>query len=283
MRLKFVVVTDIHVGPEELYEGRQKKLSRFALPMLQELLTEIKRDIKPDFVVQLGDLIEDSAAPEEDELNYRSAISLFESLSVPVLHAIGNHETVNLSVGKLLSHMGRTTPYYSLDVGPVHCVVLMASTRAHTDIHIDAAQRNWLAADLRSTQKPTLVFLHHPLDEQNLHGSFWFEKYAEYCFVQERAQVRAILEESGKVVAVFNGHIHRNSLWTDAGIPYFSTQSFVENLHPGDGALCSQSYAIVDMDREQIRVEVRGKDPALYEVRSPFYLMPSSPESKCPA
>lgn len=283
MQLKFVVVTDIHVGPEELYEGRQKKLSRFSLPFLRDLLTDIECNIKPQFVVQLGDLIEDSAVPDDDEANYRSAISLFDSLPIPVLHAIGNHETVNLPVEKLLSHLGRTAPYYSMDIGPVHCVVLMASTRAHTDIHIDAAQRDWLAADLRKTEKPTLVFLHHLIDEQNLNGSFWFEKYAEYCFVHERAEVRTILEQSAKVLAVFNGHIHRNNLWTHSGIPYFSTQSFVENVHPGDGALCSQSYAVVEINQEQITVEVRGKDPALFEVRSPFKLMPCSPGSEYPA
>ena len=62
-------------------------------------------------------------------------------------------------------------------------------------------ERDWLAADLAATTNPTLIFVHQRLD--NAPPGFGMDS---------RAAVRKILEQSGKVIGVFQGHSHENDL-----------------------------------------------------------------------
>jgi alkaline phosphatase len=80
--------------------------------------------------------------------------------------------------------------------------------------------------------------------------------------VENRAEVRAVLEASGKVIAVFNGHLHRNNMWTHNGIPYFTLQSCVEDV--SNTGTPSKSYTIVTVEGEKVSVDVRGGDPATF-------------------
>ena len=262
--IKFALVADSHLGPEKEYEGQIRKLSRNSLNYLSELNSEIEKVVRPHFVVQLGDLIEDSASHEEDRDNYLSGLKHFNSLSMPTLSVIGNHDQVNINQEQLARLNGAGSLYYSRDIAGVHCVVLFTSTLEHTDNHISAVQREWLRDDLERTNNPALVFLHHPVDEQDLSGNVWFEKYPDYCFVEERADVRNILAASGKVKAVFNGHVHRNNLSTIDGIHYITVQSLVEKV--GEPDICSRAYAVAELDGKRLSVKVHGRDSADYDL-----------------
>jgi alkaline phosphatase len=261
--IRLALIADAHVGPEKMYEGQVRKLSRNSLPYLSQLADEINNSVKPDFVVQLGDLIEDSESWREDCDNYRLGLSAFERLNMPVLNVIGNHDQVNLSNSDLCRLSMRNNLYYSADLSGFHCVVLFSSSVAHTDITISTEQRLWLAADLAATDKPTLVFLHHPLDDQDLRGNVWFAKYPRYCFVEDRHGIRQILSDSGKVVAVFNGHVHQNNISTIDGIHYVTVQSLVEKV--GEPDICSRAYALVTIDGNELTVNVKGADSAIYK------------------
>ncbi|MBU6455560.1 MAG: metallophosphoesterase [Cyanobacteria bacterium REEB67] len=264
---KFALIADAHIGPEKMYEGAIRKLSRHSLAYLNELTDEMAKKIQPEFVVQLGDLIEDSHEKSEDVDNYLSGLTHFGRLPMPVLNVVGNHDQVNLSDADLRNYGKTDSLFQSCDLGDFHCVVLFSASVAHTDIHIDSAQQEWLAADLAAARKPTLVFLHHPLDEQDLTGNVWFEKYPDYCFVEERAQVRQILANSGKVCAVFNGHVHRNHLATIDGIAYVTVQSLVEKV--GEPDVCSRAYGLVEIANGRLTVDVCGADAARFDVELP--------------
>lgn len=260
--LRFALVADIHIGPEALYEGKIRKLSRFSLDYLDsfvELVLADRGEPEFSFVVQLGDLIEDADA-ETDRANIKAGLSSFARLEkrVPVLHVLGNHEQVNLQVPELSSLVGREKPYYSLALAHYHLIVLFSASRSHTDIHIDEKQLAWLECELAATNRPVLVFVHHPLDEQSLRGNVWFERYPDYCFVEERAAVREVLERSGKVLAVFGGHVHQNSVSTIGSIHYCTVQSLVENI--GEEGRASFAYAFVEISEEGLAIEVFGAD-----------------------
>lgn len=260
--LRFALVADIHIGPEALYEGRIRKLSRFSLDYLDRFVELVQADRdKPEFsfVVQLGDLIEDADA-EADRANVKAGLSSLARLEkfVPVLHVLGNHEQVNLDVLELSSLIGREKPYYSLVLTHYHLIVLFSASRLHTDIHIDEEQLAWLERELDMARRPVLVFVHHPLDEQSLRGNVWFEKYPDYCFVEERRAVREALECSGKVLAVFGGHVHQNSVSTINGIHYCTVQSLVENI--GEEGRASCAYAFVEISEKGLSIEVFGAD-----------------------
>lgn len=264
----FALIADAHVGPEKPYEGVVRKLSRHSLDYLAELTDELQQH-KLDFVVQLGDFIEDDDDISADRANFCAGQAVLSRLQSPLLNVIGNHDQVNLSQAELCRLTARERLYYSQDIGGLHCVVLFSSSVDHTDIHIDSLQRQWLAADLAATSLPVVVFLHHPVDEQSLLGNVWFERYPDYCFVEERQEVRQILSGSGKVLAVFTGHVHQNSHSTIDGVHYLTVQSLVERVAEPELASRSHSFVTVDSSAALLSVRVEGRDSAFYELPLP--------------
>lgn len=319
--MRFALIADCHIGDERPYEGVVRKLSRFALPFIDEIIGELGTSV--EFIVQLGDLIEDGADVQGDIDNYRAGIEAFARAPVPVLHVFGNHEQVHLNVPQLCALARQTenagavpgrdhanvlmglagaavlgpadaaglpgrdhanvllglaaAPYYSCILGGHKLIVLFSSSVEHTDIHVDSEQIKWLKQELAQGTEPVLVFVHHPLDEQSLIGNVWFEKYPHYCFCEERLELRQILESSKRVLAVFGGHVHQNSVSCINGIYYVTVQSLVERIDRKAGtgaesAMPSRAYALVDVFKNeagehQLKIEVRGNDALTVEVK----------------
>ena len=71
------------------------------------------------------------------------------------------------------------------------------------------------------------------------------KRKAPFPIVPESAAVRQILEQSGKVLCVFQGHVHEESYQVINGIPYYSVNAVVD----GDGSENS-SYMIVDVYKD---------------------------------
>ena len=261
--MRFAIVTDIHIGEERPYEGLIRKLSRFSLSSLEKIVNRINSELDCAFMVQLGDLIEDGKDAEEDLANYMKGIAAFAACKIPVLHLLGNHEQVNLDYEQVCRAAGLKNLHYSCEIEGYKQICLFSHSKDHTDIYVDEQQLRWLEQQLTDAQKPCLIFIHHPIDEQDLKGSFWFEKYPDYCFVQQRNRIRKLLEDSGKVIAVFNGHVHRNYFSTINGIHYFSLQSLVERMpglnQPGE------THAFIEVNPDQIVVDIHGFDRHLFK------------------
>jgi hypothetical protein len=92
-----------------------------------------------------------------------------------------------------------------------------------------------------------------------LTGNPRFEGSENACLIQNRSTIRTIIEESKKVVAVFNGHLHRNHFDVHNDVPYYTIQSFTEN--EDNKGIPSEAYAIVDINDTHSQVEIKGKYP----------------------
>jgi hypothetical protein len=57
--LVLAFVSDVHVGPAALFDGKLRKLTAHALPLLEEVVARLNREVRPDVLVNLGDDIED--------------------------------------------------------------------------------------------------------------------------------------------------------------------------------------------------------------------------------
>jgi alkaline phosphatase len=194
-----------------------------------------------DFVIELGDFI-DAADSVETENAYLTTITKsFAATPGQHHYVLGNHCVQTLTKPEFLEIVGQPKPYYSFDVGGYHFVVLDACFRSDgepygrknfnwTDSNIPAAEVEWLVADLEHTRHKTIAFIHQRLDVEG--------HYA----VKNAAEVRRALEESGKVLAVFQGHYHRNDLKTISGIHYCTFAAMVEGAGPDANA-----YAVVDI------------------------------------
>lgn len=225
--LTFGLVTDVH------YADADTKGSRHYRDSLQKLAAAVEefRRQKVAFVVELGDLINAGPSKEAEFEYLRTAREVLKPLDVPKHFVLGNHCVDTLTKAEFLKGCGRDAEptYYSFDMDGYHFVVLdadfledgtpyAAGNFQWTDTWIPKGEQEWLEDDLaKSKGRPTIIFVHQNLhDEKNVHG------------VKNAPEVRSILEASGDVIAVFQGHMHSGGLVNVGGIPYCTLRAMVE-------------------------------------------------------
>jgi Icc protein len=262
--MRLGLISDVHFGPGASFAGKLRKLSHRARVLTQEFVTLMNREERPELVVNLGDVVEDQD-PEHDLQRYREFLAEMGALECEVLHVAGNHDLVNLSPPELTRAWGSDDGlYHSRDRGGYHFVVLCAR-QGRTKIELPREQLDWLERDLGATKLPSVVLLHHVLGEMDLHQNPWFEQDPDICLVSGRARVREVLEESGRVVAVFSGHAHWNHVCVIDNIPYVTLQSLTENIDDDAPGRPARTATVVELTPERILVRVLGEQPARYE------------------
>jgi Icc protein len=260
------VVTDLHFGPAASFGGKLRKLTHRAGELTAAFATRMRTEIKPDLVVNLGDVVEDES-PQADLARYRECLELLRQADCEVLSVAGNHDRVHLEPATLRAAWGKAREgplYYSLDRQGVHLVVLYSHERKDRDIRLGDEQLAWLERDLQTTALPTVVLVHHSAAEQDLRGNRWFEGLPNICLIQDRKRLRDILERHGRILLVLNGHLHWNHLGVIGGIPYVTLQSLIENVHEDAPGLPAAAHAVVRIAGADISVEVAGAQPCRY-------------------
>jgi len=221
------LITDLHYADKPAAGSRHY---RETLGKLEAAALQFERD-QPAFVVELGDFIDAADAVETEQKYLRTVNQKFSAICDSRHYVLGNHCVDTLKKEEFLGGVGQEKSYYSFDQGDYHFVVLDSCFRSDgvayerknfkwTDANIPAAELDWLADDLAATQKHVVVFAHQRVDVNNHYG------------VRNNAEVRNVLESSGKVKAVFQGHSHKNDLNDINGIHYCTLVAMVE----GSGA-----------------------------------------------
>ncbi|MCA9140634.1 MAG: metallophosphoesterase [Planctomycetales bacterium] len=236
--LRIGLVTDLH------YADKPPAGSRHYRETPDKLAEAADRfgQSPPAFIVELGDLIDaaDSVATEQGYL--RTINESFSAICDDRHYVLGNHCVDTLQKEEFLGAVGQPRSYYSFDRGGFHFVVLDSCFRSDgqpygrknfkwTDANLPPEELDWLKSDLSVTQKKTIVFAHQRLDVQNNHG------------VKNNEDVREILQSSGKVLAVFQGHSHQNDLKDINGIHYCTLVAMVE----GSGKE-NNGYSLMEID-----------------------------------
>ncbi|MBD3673553.1 MAG: metallophosphoesterase [Planctomycetaceae bacterium] len=221
--LKVGLITDLHYADKPT---RGTRHYRETLSKLEEAADRFRQE-KPDFIAELGDFI-DAAETVATEQSYLKTINRqFVPICDDRHYVLGNHCVDTLTKEEFLGGVEQKKSYYSFDRRGIHFVVLDSCFRSDgepygrknfkwTDANIPPAELEWLAADLKVNSKPTIVFAHQRLDVSNNHG------------VRNCPDVRKILESSGQVKAVFQGHSHQNDLKEIEGIHYCTLVAMVE-------------------------------------------------------
>jgi predicted phosphodiesterase len=241
---RFGITTDSHYADADTVGSRYY---RHSLDKLTEcvLLMNVQ---KVDFLVELGDFKDQNNPPiEQKTITYLRAVEkIFQKFNGPNYHVLGNHDMDSISKEQFLSNVENTgidpaKSYYSFDFNGVHFVVLDANYKSDgtdynhgnfdwTDANIPPVELNWLRQDLAAARGPTIVFIHQLLDGTG------------QVYVKNATEIRKVLEQSGKVTAVFQGHHHEGSYSYIEGIHYYTLKAMVEG--PGEE---NNSYAIVEI------------------------------------
>lgn len=270
--MKFAIINDTHVGPltSGYHKGVQRKLVSESERLVKDFVKRMNNEEHPEFVIHLGDLIEDVNNKAVDIQSFKKIISLLTPLKMPIKYLIGNHDIRTLTEKDISELLGYNHMYYSFDYGAFHFVALSFEmtgdhTRVVSDIRaaVYSDQVSWIKNDLSKTNKPTIIFIHYGLIDDDMKGNFWFESESHFAVLRNNEEIRNIFEKSGKVKAVISAHQHWNKMHVKNGIPYFIVTSMVENFN-NDG-VASEAYSIVELDEKKIVIDVRGNDPAHFK------------------
>jgi len=224
MSLRIGLVTDIHHGPDV-----DVRIGSAAPELLGRFTRRMRDEFRPDLIVDMGDRINDTDR-EADKVRLAEVRRMLEAAGVPVLYVWGNHDLINVPAPEARGILGKKDDYESFDVGGFHLVVLNSQDPTIERIGgtLSEGQLDWLERDLAQGAGPALVFCHHPLDEQDPSRHWYFTHHHDHAWCRNRERARAILKASGRVKAVFNGHMHLNTVEIIDGVPYVTLMSLVD-------------------------------------------------------
>ncbi|MGJ5043456.1 MULTISPECIES: phosphodiesterase [unclassified Bradyrhizobium] len=201
-------ISDLHIKAPGRLAYRRVDTAR----ALTRCITELNRfEPKLDLVVISGDLVDTPSPAEYDHLK-----DLLAELETPFVAVPGNHDSRELMRaafpgalhGQPTSPLNRCVELADLDL-----LLLDSSVPGHPHGELDEASLQWLDAALSgSSERPALLFLHHPpfatgiwhMDRQNLRNA---------------DDLAAVLTRHPRVQLIGCGHVHRATLTRFAGIP----------------------------------------------------------------
>jgi len=236
--VRFGIVTDCHYADADTAGTR---FYRHSLDKLGECV-EVMNRLQVEFIVELGDFKDQQNPPvEQNTLSYLRAVEgVFSQFNGPAYHVLGNHDQDSLSKAQFLANVKNTgidpdRSYYSFDFSGVHLVVLDANYKSDgTDY--DHGNFDWTDANVP------------PADSH---------------YVKNAAEVRQILEQSDRIMAVFQGHRHDGGYSFIEKIHYYTLKAVIEGPGPENN-----SYAVVEV-RPDMSITVTGYRKAVSDQLSP--------------
>jgi len=218
-----------------------------------------------DLVVDLGDFVNGAfvlslvpAGPAQTAAQVPAVLANAESVyarfSGPRYHVLGNHDIYDLSKEEFLAGTGAPWTYGSFDAKGYHLVILdvqytpkdapLGHATWVVQGWVPQVELDWLKADLAATGRPTIVCVHQRLD-----GAL--EKLNKKPQVLNADVVRGVLETSGVVIAVFQGHDHTSAYTLVNGIHYIAFAALVNEGTP-------PSWAQVTLDPSGRTIDIVG-------------------------
>ena len=242
--IRFGVVTDTHYAD---VVSTPTRFYRESIPKLTECINLMNSEAV-EFLVELGDFKDtDWNKPVSYTIDYLQTIeALYQQFNGPAYHVLGNHDIDRISKAQFLANISNPTgiapnaTYYSYNNNGFHFVVLDPN---YSGLVIPQEELDWLEQDLEAANSPAIIFVHQMLETSS---------GGTDLYVANHAEVRNILEESGKVLAVFAGHYHTGSYKKIKNIHYYTLKGLIE----GTGEE-NNSYAIIEVD-ENYNITVLG-------------------------
>ena len=225
----------------------------------------------PELAITGGDLAFDILATgkEAADAQYDLFDDALSSLGVPVHHTLGNHDCFGVfeesgvalddplfGKGYFVDRFGLERPYYSFDHESWHFVVLDtlgidAENRKYRG-WVDQEQLDWLADDLLSSGKPTVVVGHIPLFSNFIE---WMRGTAdgipERVSVVNSHQVASVLVDQN-VKLVIAGHLHINESFHYKDITFANLGAVCGNWWNGQREGFEEGYSVLEFRGDNV-------------------------------
>jgi len=267
--LRIAHITDMHVNSQYAATGGFKR----ALAHLQQL------DPPVEVVFNTGDCVMDSLKTDKNAAieqwgQFKSILQA--GCSLPVYHAIGNHdvwgwglpEQVQQEVkddplfgkGLAIQQLGLSGRYYAFDKSGWHFIVLdsahlaeVASEHPYTG-KLDDEQFDWLTAELKKTPAatPVCVLSHIPIfcaceffDGNNESTGNWVVPGA-WMHIDAR-RMRQLFLSYPNVRLCLSGHAHQQEVLEYLGVKYLNDGAISGNWWQGAYLDFPPGYVVIDL------------------------------------
>ena len=248
---QIVQISDTHLTPQNAQPANNQQID----PMLK--LMQVFHDIEatqvhPDMIVISGDLIHEGKA-----VDYRQFKKLVDreqaQFGVPIQVLLGNHDRTSAFYTGYLDKPVQPRYYYSLSDNGWDFYFLDTKCGDLEPGYLDEQQLRWLKEKLGESNRPAVIFMHHPLLGAPLENM-------KYSILQNGDQLQSILKGS-QVKAIFTGHVHFANMFIKNGILNVSADSTAYHINCSNSKrhLISEGtgYNVITLSDQQTSVEQR--------------------------
>lgn len=206
----FIHLTDLHVGDPAVVDAHLFSDTSATLASILELVSTVSP--RPSFIVASGDLTN-----RGDPDSYRQLKALMAATNLPVIYALGNHDTREGFYRGMLDRNSDLDAAYDHEqvIDGVHIITLDTSTPGQIGGTIEPMQFKWLEDVLKQhPDLPKLIVAHHP---PALGDAPDWAHWRTIEFTQ--SQRLAELLRDHDVLGILSGHIHHDRMSVWHGIP----------------------------------------------------------------
>lgn len=221
--MKIGLFTDAHYSSAKLTCG--KRFNSESLRKIREAYRFFEAQ-KCELIVFLGDLTDTEDTHEQELEKLREAAEVMRACPVPTACMMGNHDAFDFTEEEFYAELGEEFRPNDRVLGGKRLMFLDAcyfkSGKKYAPGDSDWTDTYYPFADrLKQTLRDgvdTVVFLHQNIDP---------EISEDHC-LYNAAEIRKILEESGCVRTVYQGHYHPGKETVHNGIRYITLPAMCE-------------------------------------------------------
>lgn len=234
--VQIVQITDLHLfdNPHERYNGIDTKAT------LDCVMAKIQHDFpNADLYAITGDLLQNPTFE-----NYSNLFHYFDSFGKPYVPVAGNHD-VTMELDYHLPFFQRRHVAIKADERLKNCyqvttefwnlLFLDSSCQGHISGCFSINTLDWLVDILKNSDKPSVVFCHHPMFKV---GSAWIDNH---YLKNSPIFWEKVAPFADKLKSIFVGHVHQEFSDVIHGIPVYASPSTSAQFKPND-----DNYAIDD-------------------------------------
>lgn len=242
---RFGVIADVQYADKENAIGRYYRTS---LQKLDEAVSELNKH-SPDFVVQLGDVIDGYTDDQEQSLvDLNRVFGKLDRLSMPLYHVVGNH-CLKAGEGPLKEKLQLERFYYDFtrpELKNWRFVVLNGNDAGYGVVSEE--QLEWFESVLKGASnknEKVIVFSHFAIHPEA----------AKRHRMSETEKLFELIHQHDVVFAWFSGHDHAGGYAYDNGIHHITFKGMVESP-------VNNAYSLLEFHEELVRLQGFGDQPS---------------------
>jgi len=246
--LKIGLFSDVHYCSEEAMCGT--RMCSLSYDKLCKAYEEFEKQ-KVDLIICLGDLCDvGTISGKDDSINCMiKIVSKMKSSTIPFIFVPGNHDSLAMERTDLEKLVGGTLAPIIYETEQYNFICLDANYSSDMK-HFSPKGFDWIDSNLPKEQ---ITFLQNALNESKkeciiaIHENI-DSKSHEYFRVNNADRIREIIEKSGKVKLVLQGHKHIFEENTENGIDYISVVGMCEGNE--------NHFMICDYDKNYFKINI---------------------------